>query len=80
MGNFHLKPLVFVARADTPAFFLCGDIIRRSAQAGSPVHQRKVVSNKLFPKIRRLCAELLEIRKPNGNANLEMKDSKKLFY
>ena len=37
----------------------------------------EVVLNKLFPKIRRLCAELLEIRKPNGNANLEMKDGKK---
>ena len=24
MGNFHLKQLVFVARADTPAFFCVG--------------------------------------------------------
>ena len=40
----------------------------------------EVVLNKLFPKIRRLCAELLEIRKPNGNANLEMKDGKKNYF
>ena len=45
------------ARANTPAFF-CGDIIRRRARASSPVRQRKVVSNKLFPKIRRLYGEL----------------------
>ena len=46
------------------------------------MHQRKVVSNKLFPKIRRLCSELLEIREnePNGNANREMKDGKKNYF
>ena len=46
------------------------------------MHQRKVVSNKLFPKIRRLCSELLEIREnePNGSANLEMKDGKKNYF
>ena len=46
------------------------------------MHQRKVVSNKLFPKIRRLCSELLEIREnePNGNANLEMKDGEKNYF
>ena len=64
-----------------PRFF-CGDIIRRRARAGSPVRQRKVVSKKLFPKIRRLCSELLEIREnePNGNANREMKDGKKNYF
>ncbi|MBS7286774.1 MAG: hypothetical protein KIH06_05875, partial [Kiritimatiellae bacterium] len=42
----------------------------------------EVVLNKLFPKIRRLCSELLEIREnePNGNANLEMKDGKKNYF
>ena len=46
------------------------------------MHQRKVVSNKLFPKIRRLGYELLELREndPNGNANREMKDGKKNYF
>ena len=64
-----------------PAFFVV-DLIKRSTRASSPVRQRKVVSNKLFPKIRRLCSELLEIREnePNGNANREMKDGKKNYF
>ena len=64
-----------------PAFFVV-DLIKRSTRASPPVRKRKVVSNKLFPKIRRLCSELLEIREnePNGNANLEMKDGKKNYF
>ena len=64
-----------------PRFFYVV-IIRRRAWASSPVRQRKVVSKKLFPKIRRLCSELLEIREnePNGNANREMKDGKKNYF
>ena len=75
------RQLLRGARANTPAFFYVV-IIRRRAWASSPVRQRKVVSNKLFPKIRRLCSELLEIREnePNGNANLEMKDGKKNYF
>ena len=46
------------------------------------MRQRKVVLKKFFPKIRRLCSELLEIREnePNGNANREMKDGKKNYF
>ena len=40
-----------------PRFFYVV-IIRRSTRASSPVRQRKVVSNKLFSKIRRLYGEL----------------------
>ena len=52
-----------------PRFFYV-DIIRRRARAGSPVRQRKVVSNKLFPFNRRLDGELLEMRE---NENLMRK-------
>ena len=44
-----------------PRFFYVV-IIRRSTRASSPVRQRKVVSNKLFPKIERFSNELLELR------------------
>ena len=57
-----------------PRFF-CVDIIRRMARAGSPVHKRKVVSKKLFPKskdsavnylrfakMRILCGKSYEVR------------------
>jgi hypothetical protein len=49
-----------------PRFF-CGDIIRRSARVSSPVAKLEVVSKKLFPKIKRLSSELLELRE---NENL----------
>ena len=42
-----------------PRFFYVV-IIRRSTRASSPVRQRKVVSKKLFSKIRSLSSELLE--------------------
>ena len=50
-----------------PRFF-CVDIIRRMARAGSPVHKRKVVSKKLFPKsntVKHIQKGLLALRLPS---------------
>ena len=57
-GTWPLRGRCISRQAHLHARVFCVDLIKRSTRASSPVRQRKVVSNKLFPFNRRLVGEL----------------------